>query len=303
MLRKIVLALVASAALAIGAAGVASAATVPLIHVTQGTTPGGDVSASGVSGYYWADDGHTHPRYVQATVTAVPSLNNLNGFGTTAVGAAGATLGNENTGDAAQIGVFDVNGTYKVAWAEGSLPNWHVYDDAVIEAGLLAPISTTTPYLSLTPPLGVQDGLLLNNIVINAGDRLLLSISYSVGRHHTDTFSVTDLSRPNEHRSVTTAAPEQAYTEYGIGVLSNAGDLTSPASNFVASFANAATACYSCAKAAPITRGEIGYYGHEGLSQVDYVNSSTQTLISPDSSLGGGVNNAMFSVYEGSTTP
>ena len=92
MLRKIVLALVASAALAIGAAGVASAATVPLIHVTQGTTPGGDVSASGVSGYYWADDGHTHPRYVQATVTAVPSLNNLNGFNTAAVGAAGATL-------------------------------------------------------------------------------------------------------------------------------------------------------------------------------------------------------------------
>jgi len=301
----------AIAALGIGGAAFAAnanAGTIPLINIMQGT-PGGGNSVSGVSGYYGADDAHTHYRYVETIVTASASLNNLNGFATSAIGAAGTELCDENTGHAAQIGLYNAGGKYGVAWAYGTLGanvsgGWGIFDDACTEAGLLAPLTATGPI----PTTGVTGGVLLNSIAspIHTGDQILLTIYYNPRGHfgfHSLQFGVTDLSQVNEHRSHTLTIPAESFTEFGIGILSNASAITAPANNLVDTFTNDKVNFYSSTvNAYPIT-SQKAFYGYGGLSQVEYINNSSQVLISPNSTLVGSPSTASFSVSEGSTTP
>jgi hypothetical protein len=282
MLKKLALAAAAAAALAIGGASVAHAAAIPTINVGVGS------SAGGVSGYYGADDGHTHWRFVQTTVVASPTLENLNGVSSTSLGAVGVTLGNENTGQDAQIGLYDNAGKFGVAYDEGTVST--SFDDPVIDAGLINPNITSAPQL-------------LGNIAIHSGDRILVSIYYDPasgghGRHELQ-FSATDLSRVNEHRSATLSVHAISFTEYGIGVVSDAATVTAALNNNLETFAASDVNFYSSAKPAfPISQ-EKAYYGYAGLSQVQYTNVSDQPEISPNSSLSG----ASFTVFEGSTTP
>jgi len=273
----------------------AGAATVPLINVTVGSSSGG------VAGYYGADDGHTHWRYVQTIVTASPTLENLNGSTAATTGAVGAELCDENgdvvsgtaRGVAAQIGLYDVAGKYGVAFDFGDLPadptTPFVYDDPCIDAGLINPAITTA---------SLQ---LLNGITIHAGDRLLLSVYYNpAGRFtHQLSFSATDLSQANEHRSRTETIPAQSFTEYGVGVVSDASSVTAALNNNLETFTESDVNFYSSTKAFEPISDTAGYYGYAGLSQVQYVNTSDQPEISPNSSLSG----ANFTVFEGSTTP
>ena len=304
MIRKISVALAA-----IGAAGalafgpsLAHAAVNPPINVMQGSGGGGN-SQSGVSGYYGADDGHTHYRFVRTTVTASASLNNLNGVLSTSIGAAGAELCDENSGHAAQIGLYYSNGKYGVAWAYGTLNNWAIYDDACVEGGLLAPLSPTGP----VPTPGVTGGVLLNSIAspIRTGDQILLTVYYNPTGHwglHQLQFGVTDLTQVNEHRSHTLSIPAEEFTEFGIGILSNASVITAPANNLVDTFSSDMVNFYSSTTPAYPIGNQHAFYGYAGLSQVQFVNSSTQVLISPNNTLAvpGG---SSFSVFEGSTTP
>jgi hypothetical protein len=279
-----------AAALVAGAAGFAAAsgadaATVPLINVTVGS------SAGGVAGYYGADDGHTHWRYVQAVVTASATLENLNGVASTSLGAVGVTLGNENTGQDAQIGLYDNGGKFGVAYDYGTVST--TYDDPVIEAGLINPDILAAPQL-------------LGNLTggISVGDRILVSIYYDPtaagrGGRHVLQFSATDLSKVNEHRSATLSERAISFTEYGIGVVSDASTVTAALNNNLETFTGADVNFYSSSKPAEALSATSAYYGYGGLSQVQYVNTSAQPEIGPDSSLSG----ASFTVYEGSTTP
>jgi len=285
MIRKITLA-TATAALALGGAGIAAtaanAATIPLINVTVGS------SAGGVAGYYGADDAHTHWRYVQTVVTATPTLQNLNGTGAGGIGAVGVTLGNENTGDDAQIGLYDNNGKYGVAYDEGAVST--NYNDPVIDAGLINPDITSAPQL-------------LGHTGIHSGDKILVSIYYDPtssghGRHELQ-FSATDLSQVNEHRSATLSVRALSFTEYGIGVVSDASTVTAALNNNLETFTGSVVNFYSATKPAFPISTEKAYYGYGGLSEVQYVNTSDQPEISPDGSLSG----ENFTVYEGSTTP
>ena len=284
MLKKFALAAAAAAALAIGGASVAHAAAIPLINVSVGS------SAGGVSGYYGADDGHTNWRYVQTIVTASPTLKNLNGVSSSSLGAVGVTLCNENTGTSAQIGLYDNGGHFGVAYDEGTLPT--SFDDPCIDAGLINPAITSAPQLLSSLGGG-----------IHSGDKILVSIYYNPastghGRHELQ-FSATDLSRVNEHRSATLSIHSTFFTEYGIGVVSDAATVTAATNNNLESFTSSDVNFYSSAKPAfPISQ-EKAFYGYAGLSQVQYVNVSDQPEISPVSSLSG----ASFTVFEGSTTP
>ena len=282
MLKKLALAAAAAAALAIGGASVAHATAIPLINVSVGS------SAGGVSGYYGADDGHTNWRYVQTTVTASPTLENLNGVSSTSLGAVGVTLCNENTGVSAQIGLYDNGGKYGVAYDEGTLPT--AFDDPCVDAGLINPDILAAPQLLSSLAGG-----------IHAGDKILVSIYYDPsGRHdHALQFSATDLSRVNEHRSATESIHATSFTEYGIGVVSDASSVTAALNNNLETFTASDVNFYSSVKPAfPISQ-EKSFYGYAGLSQVQYVNVSDQPEISPNSSLSG----ASFTVFEGSTTP
>jgi hypothetical protein len=273
----------AAAVLAFSAA--ASAATVPLINVAVGA------SAGGVAGYYGADDGHSHFRYVQTTVVASPTLNNLNGVGTPDLGAAGVELCDENTGMAAQIGLYDNGGTFGVVYAspaDGTLSS--TFDDPCIEGGTIIPVASAHPLFGANTPHA-----------IHAGDRLLLSVYYNPAGHflHQLQFSVTDLSQVNEHRSVGLSVHAQSFSEYGIGVVSNASSVTAALNNNVDTFTGDVVNCYSCTKPAfPISQ-EKAFYGYAGLSQVQFVNVSDQPEMSPSNSLSG----SAFTVFEGSTTP
>jgi hypothetical protein len=287
MTRKIALAAAATVALTLGGAAVANvanAATIPNINVTVGS------SAGGVAGYYGADDGHTHWRYVQTVVTASPTLENLNGVSSSTLGAVGATLCNENTGQDAQIGLYDNAGVYGVAYDAGTVST--SYDDPCIDAGLINPNITSAPQL-----LGHLTG------GISAGDKILVSIYYdptsSGFGHHALQFSATDLTKVNEHRSATLTIPAVSFTEYGIGVVSDAATVTAALNNNLEAFSSSDVNFYSATKPAfPISQ-EKAYYGYGGLSQVQYVNTSDQPEISPNGSLSG----ASFTVFEGSTTP
>jgi hypothetical protein len=266
-------------------AGAAGASTIPLINVQVGT------SAGGVTGYYGADDGHTHWRYVQTIVTASPTLNNLNGVGSPNLGAAGVELCDENTGQAAQIGLYDNGGTYGVVYAsplDTTLST--AFDDPCIEGGTIVPVTSAHPIFGAGTPHH-----------INQGDRLLLSVYYNPAGHflHSLSFAVTDLSQINEHRSVSLLVHSQSFTEYGIGVVSNASAVTADTNNLVETFGSSMINFYSATKPAEPISADTAFYGYAGLSQVQFVNISTQPEMSPNSSLSG----ADFSVFEGSTTP
>jgi len=286
MIRRIALAAAAAAALAIGGGGmaVANAATIPVINVTVGS------SAGGVAGYYGADDGHTNWRFVQTTVTASPTLENLNGVSSSTLGAVGDTLCNENNGDDTQIGLYDDGGVYGVAYDAGVVST--SYDDPCIDAGLINPSITSAPQL-----LGHLTG------GISAGDKILVSIYYDPtssghGMHELQ-FCATDLTKVNEHRCATLSIHAVDFTEYGIGVVSDAATVTAALNNNLETFTGSVVNFYSSTKPAEAISAEKAYYGYGGLSQVQYVNSSDQPEIGPDSSLSG----ENFTVFEGSTTP
>jgi hypothetical protein len=287
MIRKLALAAataIAGGALALGGTAVAHAATIPLINVTVGD------SAGGVAGYYSADDGHTNWRYVQTTVTASPTLENLNGVSSSTLGAVGTTLCNENNGDDTQIGLYDNGGVYGVAYDAGTVST--SYDDPCIDAGLINPNITSAPQL-----LGHLTG------GISAGDKILVSIYYDPtssghGKHELQ-FCATDLTKVNEHRCATLSVGAVDFTEFGIGVVSDASTVTAALNNNLEEFTGSAVNFYSSTKPAePLTQTKA-YYGYGGLSQVQYVNSSDQPEISPNGSL----TSTAFTVYEGSTTP
>jgi hypothetical protein len=103
----------------------------------------------------------------------------------------------------------------------------------------------------------------------------------------------------NEHRCATLSVGAVSFTEFGIGVVSDASTVTAALNNNLETFTGSAVNFYSSAKPAePLTQTKA-YYGYGGLSQVQYVNSSDQPEISPDGSL----TSTAFTVYEGSTTP
>lgn len=292
-------------ALLLGGVGLAGAMASSASAAVAGV-PVVNVQNSGEAGYMGADDGHTHYRFVQGQFTASQALVNLNGDATHGPGAVGVELCNENTNEAAQVGLWwnpaanSGQGGYQVSYDLGLLAGAN--DDNCIQSGFINPNIGSAPQL-------------LAHMTIHTGDQILLAVYYdptagtctpglpdarSLGSHgHELQFQATDLSQVNEHRSYTTCVPATSFTEFGNGAVTNNVNLTAPALNLLQSTANDKVNFYSATKASYPISQQKAFYGYGGLTEVQFVNSSGQTLLSPNGSLTG----ASFSLFEGSTTP
>ena len=273
----------------------AATAAVPVVNV----------QTSGEGGYMGADDGHTHYRYTQGQFVAEQSLVNLNGQGADGLAAAGTELCNENTNDAAQIGLLwnpaanTGQGGYEVRFDWGTLAGGN--DDNCIQSGFINPNVGDAPQL-------------LAHMTIHTGDQILLGVYYNptagscapgirdartFGSHgHDLSFQATDLSQVNEHRQFDECVPATSFTEFGTGAVTNDTALTAPALNLLNPVTNAKVNFYSATHPAYPISQQHAFYGYGGLTEVNFVNTSDQTLLSPNSSLSG----SSFSLFEGSTS-
>lgn len=280
------LAAAGSAAILVGGmaltAGPASAATLPLCPGANCVT-----NALGVAGYYGAEDGQTHYRYVQTVTTAEPQLVNLNGQDADSTGAVGVELCDPNTGIAAQLGLANIDGTF----------------EAIYLVGHFSPTSTADPCIQngvLTHVFRAGTPLLANGI--SAGNQVSLAIFYSPsGRNkHTLSFGVCVIG--SVCRSATTSTRYSLnFWEFGIGAAANTVSLTAPPDNFLDTFSDNTVTCYSCAHSVPITSvSPVASFGTGGLTQAQWANSSSQLIMSPLNSLTSG---NVFSLSNGSTSP
>ena len=264
--------IVALGAGAVLAASLTAAAT--MAHANP--TPVGIVqNTSGVAGYFANDNGQTRFRDVQADTTVVPQIKNLNG---TSNGALGVELCNPNDGHAAQLGVW-WNGTkYQVVYATGNLNT--ALTDACIMTGLITPTPQT----------------LLTAFTINQGDRLHFEIFWQPHGFHAFHFNVCDITQDVCRQAVVPTGWENLY-EAGIGAVSNANTITAPANIGLDVFTGTKFNYYSSTHA----WNTIFVPAHWKLDQADFINSSSQVVMSSN----GGLNGAgtTFPLFEGSTSP
>lgn len=272
------LAAVAAAALVTGglafAAALPASASIPQINNTH----------VGEAGYYVNDNGQTRIRDVQATTVVQNTFKHLNGDGSEGPGGIGVELCNDNTNFAAQLGIqwSDSAQQFQIAY------NWGTLVD---------------PSASIQDPCA-QDGLLNGGvgiqfphpIVPNVGDTLKFEIFYQpAGHHHYFQFKVTDVTQNRTEVQQISTAPQNLY-EAGIGVLTNETHLTGGAVNLLNSFSGTSFNYYTSTHAF----NSISVPAHWDLEQAQFVNSSSQVTLSPNSSLNP--QGTAFSLFEGSTS-
>jgi hypothetical protein len=264
-------------------AGAASAQSLPTCPGTHCST-----NAEGVAGYYGAEDGQTHYRYVQTVTTAAPTLVNLNGELASGPGAVGVELCDPNTGIAAQLGLV---------WTGTAF-------EAIYLVGRFGPFSAADPCIQngvLTHVFKAGIPLLANGI--SPGDQISLAIFYSPsGRiRHTLSFGVCDITANVCRNATTSSRYNLNFWEFGIGAAANDVVLTAPPLNTLDSFANNMVTCYSCTHQVPITSVvPVASFGVGGLTQAQWANTSSQVVMSPNNSLSAG---NTFTLFNGSTSP
>lgn len=260
-------------------------------------------NTAGASGYYGADDGHTHYRFVQTHVQAEPTLNNLNGSNSsTNPGAVGVELCDPNSGFAAQTGLIDNNGTYEVLWAYGNL---HTNLDPCVQSGLVQPtVSLANCPLGSSNTIGGVTCGAFNLGTIASGDHVYLGVYYSPGGKFFHRLSFGDCVQETGicRQSWSNLTTAQYFWEFGIGALTQSTTLTAPALNQLETFSSNDVTCYSCKSQVPI--GEVQTVsGIGGLTEANFINSSSQVVMSPNGSLAPYPSKAdTFTLSEGSTS-
>jgi hypothetical protein len=239
-------------------------------------------TATGEAGYYANDNGSTRFRDVGATTVVANTMKQLNGTPTTP-GGVGVELCDDNTNAAAQLGLEWNGNAFTLQYNDGFL---------------------TDPLVGTIQDPCAQDGLLAGGaghtyphpIVPIVGDVLKFEIFYQPsGHHHYLQFKVTDETQ-NRTEVQEVQIPAQNFYEAGIGVLTDAANLTGGAVNLLNSFTNTTFNYYSSTKA----WGSIYVPAHWDLEEAHFVNASSQVTLSPNNSLNGPVTG--FSLYEGSTS-
>ena len=271
MLRRKYFALLAAPALVAGALALvapAAHANPAGVSVVQNT--------KGEAGYFAKDNGQTRFRYVQAQVGVTNQLKNLDGAG--GLGGAGVELCDPNTGYSIQLGVQWTGTRFQVSYGNGLLGDLSGSDPCIM-SGL---VSGPTP---LSP-------IALNPV---AGDQLTFAIYYNPSTHWV-TVNSCDVTQDNTCRQAHFYVGWKNFYEFGIGVVSNGPFLTAPANNFLAAFSHTAANYYSA------THGWNSIYvpGHWTLRQADWVNLSSQVVMSSNGSLDAGGH--AFTLFNGSTS-
>jgi hypothetical protein len=257
----------------------AAAPTVPKINNT----------INGEAGYFVNDNGGTRIRDVQATTVITNTMEDLNGSNLADPGGVGVELCNDNTGDAAQLGL-EWNGT-QFEMEYGYTPHF---------ADLTAPAASAT---NPDPDPCAEGGLLnggtgiafANPFIPQLGDTIHFEVYYNPGKHHSLKFEVQDVTQ-NITRVQTVKVPAQDYYEAGIGVLTDTQNLTGGAVNLINTFTGTEFNWYGNKGAAPAT---IYSPSHWDLELADFVNGSNQVTLTP-----GPLNTAgtSFEMLEGSTS-
>lgn len=229
----------------------------------------------GESGYAANDNGHTRFRYVQAQIGVTSQLKNLDGPG--GLGGAGVELCDPNTGYSVQLGIQWTGTRFVVQYGHGVLGDL-AGSDPCIMSGLVSGPTPLSP-IALNP---------------NVGDQVTFNIYYNPHSHWT-TVNSCDVTQ-DVCRQTSFNDGYKQFWEFGIGVVSNGPILTAPANNPLAHFSHLAANYYSA------THGWNSIYvpGHWNLRQVDWVNSSSQVIMSPNATLDNGGHG--FSMLNGSTS-
>jgi hypothetical protein len=235
-------------------------------------------NTAGEAGYFAKDNGQTRFRYVQAQVGVTNQMKNLDGANNN-LGGVGVELCDPNTGYAVQLGVQWTGTRFQVQYGHGALGNTN-FADPCIQSGL---ITNPTP---LAP-------LALNPV---AGDQLTFNIFYNPHTHWI-TVNSCDVTQDNTCRQAHFNDGFKNLYEFGIGAVSNGPVLTAPAGNFLASFSNLAANYYSSTHGF----GSIFVPAHWNLRQADWINGSSQVIMSSNQSLDAGGH--QFSLFNGSTSP
>jgi hypothetical protein len=279
-----------------GLTGSASAATLPScatgVHCSDNTAePGSIFENGGVAGYYGADDNHTHYRFVQTTVTATPQLIDLNGPESSE--AYPATVGDElcdpNDGITAQISLGFWDDEYQVGYYVGKGDTGTGISDPCIQDNFV------------NGSINVfKVGNLLQDIGINAGDKVYLAIYYTPGgRHeHQLSFGACDETTGVCRQAYSNSRFQLEFWEFGIGSFLPLSVLTAGATNEFETFGTDYVTCYTCAHPVEIsTVSPVGNLGG-GLYEAEFSNSGSQVVLTPNDTLSG----ASFNEYNGSTS-
>jgi hypothetical protein len=255
---------------------------------TSVAAPGSLFQNGGVSGYYGADDGHTHYRWVQTVVNASPQLIDLNGALADYPATTGVSLCDPNSGAAAKISLGFVGGIYQVRYRVGSFPT-----------------GTADPCIQSPRLFGAlfRAGTLLAIPGVSQGDEIFMSISYTNpnGRTHSFLFNACDANN-GQCRQASVRTRALSLFEFGIGTFTPVNVLTGGAVNLFQHFSSSYIACYSCAAPVHIsTVQSVGAFGNGGLWESQMANSSSQVVMSPNDTLGVPTGGS-FSMYNGSTS-
>jgi hypothetical protein len=302
LIRKASIMLAAAGSVAILAggmtlAGPAGAQSLPSCTVTgshctnvNGVPIAGSLGENGgVAGYYGADDNHTHYRYVSTVVTATPQLVDLSGAVATDLGAlpsVGDELCDPNDGVTAQISLGYVPGTgWEVRYIVGKYP-------AAADPCIQNNFQTSGAIF--------KTGTVLTLNGISTGDQVFLGIYYDpAGKHfHQLSFGVIDATS-GVSRQAWARTRALNFWEFGIGAFTPGNVLTAGAVNKFETFSSDDVTCYSCAHPVAIsTVSPVNPFGAGGLYEAQFVNSSSQVVMSPNDTLSGDT----FSGYNGSTS-
>lgn len=273
------------------AAALPASASIPQINNTH----------TGEAGYYVNDNGATRIRDVQATTVVQNTFKHLNGSGGELVqaGGIGVELCNDNTNFAAQLGIVwnDSTNAFQVEYGYGGLhddPSVVIQDpcaqDGLLNGGALG---------SFTEPVtGIHGNVALfpHGIVPNVGDTLKFEIFYQpAGHFHYFQFKVNDVTQNRTEVQQVFAGWQNLY-EAGIGVLTQANQLTGGPINLLNTFSGTSFNYYSSNH--PFN--SILVPAHWDLEQAQFINSSSQVTLSPNSSLNP--QGTGFSLFEGSTS-
>jgi hypothetical protein len=268
----------ALAAAALGLAGAAALGTTAAAHADPAGI-GVVQNTAGEAGYFVNSNNHTRIRDAQATIPVVNQIKNLNGTGTND-GGLGPELCDPNTGFADQLGVLWDGTAFQVEYGYGTLAPG---SDPCIQSGLLQGM---TSHLHL-----------MNAPAVNLGDVLRFDLFFQpAGTHHYTKFGVCDVTG-DWCRVATVFNGWHNFYEAGIGAVSNAAMLTAPAANLLDSFSALSFNYYSSTHAL----GSIYVPSHWQLKRADWVNGSSQVIMSSNGSLNAA--GTAFSLFEGSTSP
>jgi len=286
----------------VAGAGATTAWAVPTIAKVSNT-------AIGEAGYYINDNGETRIRDVQATTVVTSTMENLNGTGAGTAGGppqkpggVGTELCNDNTGYAAQAGLEWVD-------AAGSTPGHFVLEyNYTGNPGYGGPGDVLTATSTSDPDPCAEGGLLnngtgelfLNDFTPQVGDVLHFEIYYDPkGKFfHSLKFLVQDQTQ-DLTRVQTADIPAENFYEAGIGVVTQAANLTGGAVNLINTFTGAFFNWYKNGYGSKYAPVGILQPSHWDLEMADFVNGSNQVTLTPSNLTG--VNNS-FAMLEGSTS-